>query len=202
MFMGHNSVSGKETYLMDLRSEDFINDLLSNIQNVLDSKSRLFEYSGSETVREAFNEAAEEVSQIKTLFQEKTETFFNTVLVPSAIISTPSILNGEPVVLGTKLSVATIAEHVNKYGVPQTMENFNLSREQILDACWFVAVYGVESIQSNSKNNSFYKGEPFSRKWTKKWRQWAEESRELFEQRLYGDILDPYEISPESNSKD
>jgi len=177
---------------MSPKSDDFLNELLQNIQTVVDSKTRLFEYSGSETVQQAFSEVAEEIEQIKTLFIGKTETLFGNVFISNGVISSPSVMQGEPVIANTKLPVATVAEHVSKYGVPQTMENFHLAREQVLDACWYATVYGVESVVGEPDTQSFYKEKPHTKKWNKKWKTWAEESRELFEQSLYEEIPDPY----------
>jgi uncharacterized protein (DUF433 family) len=78
---------------------------------------------------------------------------------------------GSPCVGGTGLGVEFVVGLVWVEDVATVMAEYNLTRSQVLGACWFVAAYGVDSV-ADQMNGKFKR---WGSQWPKRWAGWASE---------------------------
>lgn len=107
----------------------------------------------------------------------------------------PAMLSGEPCLNHTRIPVYMIAELVWNEGVGEAMLMWELSRAEVLVACWYVGAYGVpeihatESVQKHT--GQVYRQQPVNREWLNRWRAWAEESSGALWTGKYDEVTDP-----------
>lgn len=87
----------------------------------------------------------------------------------------PQMRSGRPCVNGTRIPAEALAGYVAAGDdVGFVAEQYNLTREAVLVACWYQATYG--------------KG-----RWRKRWGEWAEDSHSAMWHGLWADVDDPPE---------
>lgn len=102
-----------------------------------------------------------------------------------AVVIDPAMCSGEPCIAGRRLPVYLVAETVWWHGVDEGIACFDVTREQLLVACWYAAVLpvliwgrgGVLKAQPNP--------------WPKRWRDWADASHQALWSGKYDEVEDP-----------
>jgi uncharacterized protein (DUF433 family) len=85
---------------------------------------------------------------------------------PAQVTFHPGMRSGEPTIGGTRLALWFILPVVWSDGVQSAMGLWQLTREQVLVACWFAGTYGVEGFDSKRRRVT-------GRFWQKRWGGWA-----------------------------
>jgi uncharacterized protein (DUF433 family) len=77
--------------------------------------------------------------------------------VTPAIVTEPGMLGGTPHLAGHRLGAVMIARYYLALGFDETQLTYDLSQDEVLVACWWVARYGPRS-------------------WRARWREWLLEA--------------------------
>lgn len=91
----------------------------------------------------------------------------------------PARRSGEPCISGTRTPVEHVVECVWDGGVDLAAHAYQLSRAQVLVACWYAGAYGVTVLHGRQTNagradyRPHYR-ERFREPWRARWRDWAE----------------------------
>lgn len=100
---------------------------------------------------------------------------------------TPGVASGSPCIGSTGTAAWAVTGCIwAGDSVDSIAEDYGVSREDVLVACWFVATYGVDS--------AWWTGTTFRRTgavWRKRWGQWAAENSVNFWRHQYDAIPDP-----------
>lgn len=108
----------------------------------------------------------------------------------------PAVLSGTPCVAGTRLPVYLIAHMVWREGVESAMEMWDLSRPQVLVACWFAGAYGTVELWEvpedwDAPSPDAYRTDLTDRTWLDRWRAWAQASAGALWRMEYEAVTDP-----------
>lgn len=98
----------------------------------------------------------------------------------------PAIRLGRPVVGGTRTRVDSVAVSVYIGGVDTAVGEHGLTREQVLTACWYAAVYGVTDVAFDNGRFQHHGGT-----WRARWGVWAGEQAHVMSEQRWGDVPDP-----------
>lgn len=90
----------------------------------------------------------------------------------AAVWIDPARRSGDPCIGGTRLPVDTIIEAAWRNGVPAAIDTWEVTRAQVLGACWYAATYGT-------------------RRWRKRWHDWATVNHGAMWGDRYDDVPDP-----------
>jgi uncharacterized protein (DUF433 family) len=101
----------------------------------------------------------------------------------------PAMRSGQPTINGTRLPVAAIVGMVWAEGVDAAVEDFDLTRADVLVACWYAGEYGLPG----NRRSLF----PM-RLWPKHWATWAAEVH----QALWSVSSVDYEAIPDPPTSD
>ena len=83
----------------------------------------------------------------------------------SAVTFSPGMRSGEPTINGSRIPVDLIGQLVwHGDGAKDVADDYNLTREDILVACWFLGTYGVAGRTERSV---------VGKVWRKRWETWA-----------------------------
>lgn len=112
-------------------------------------------------------------------------------LTPRIIIA-PDSLSGEPTLSDRRIAISTIGEHVRTVGVAATMRDYDLTRAEVLTACWYLGSYGITRIHKPGKHRrtARYMVQQ-DRSSVRKWRAWAEQNAAKFWDGQFDLIPDP-----------
>lgn len=99
----------------------------------------------------------------------------------ASIAVDPAVLSGTPCLSGTRIPVYLIVDVAWNEGIAPAMEMWNLTREQVLVACWFAGAYGTVELQEHPNDDTdsheewarVYRAEPVDTVWLERWREWA-----------------------------
>jgi hypothetical protein len=79
--------------------------------------------------------------------------------------------------------------------VDEAMSMWDLSRAEVLVACWFVGATGIMTIHTETAErkriNSAYKANLTSIEWRRRWSKWANDYAVLLWSSDYGNVPDP-----------
>lgn len=99
----------------------------------------------------------------------------------------PGVASGAPTVGETGSAAWAICGPIwAGDSLDSTAADYGVSREDVLDACWFVATYGVDAAWWNGPKRM-----RSGAVWTKRWGAWAAEHAEAFWRHEYDRIPDP-----------
>jgi len=101
----------------------------------------------------------------------------------------PGMFSGSPHLTGHRLPLYLIVESVWYGGVSFAMENYEITREEVLTACWFAGIYGFDSIWRTRKPYGIRL--KLDRKWSRRWREWAITNHSEMWNGNWDDVLDP-----------
>lgn len=106
-------------------------------------------------------------------------------MTDAAVWSHPARRSGDPCVGGTRVPVNLVIAVVWAHGVAEAETSYDLSRQQILGACWYAGVGNAVSLWG--------KGGLRARRgpWHKRWGQWAEEMHTHMWHGNWDDVTDP-----------
>jgi uncharacterized protein (DUF433 family) len=96
----------------------------------------------------------------------------------------PARLSGMPCVNGHRIPVEMVVGMVWADGVESAQQTWNLTRGEVLNACWYAAAINVE--------------EPFQRRrgpWRTRWQEWADEAHPHL-------WRSDYDVAPDPPSRD
>ena len=99
--------------------------------------------------------------------------------VGNAVWIDPGRMSGAACVGGTRCSVDAIADSVWIEGVADVMHGWDLTRGQVLNACWYAACYPLGPSKPNGG------------RWRKRWGAWAEQTHGLLWNHKYDEAPDP-----------
>lgn len=99
--------------------------------------------------------------------------------------------SGEPCVGGTRINVHIIGDYVwAGEGVDHIAKLYNLTRGQVLVACWFLGAYGIDQLHGR---NGYRTRQTVP--WRKRWGAWARQ--------VDGDLWrEDYDAVPDPPDKD
>lgn len=102
----------------------------------------------------------------------------------------PAMRSGRPTVNG--FSVHFAVEGVWLEGVAAVMGEYGLTREQVLCACWYAAVYEVVDVTTGDGHGGLalrrYRGGGV---WRRRWAQWALVNHDAMYRLAWDDVPDP-----------
>jgi uncharacterized protein (DUF433 family) len=139
-------------------------DTLAHIQRAAADQASQFDFPGGEAAQSAFLRLADMAQDGETTVRESESAA--DLQARCCVHVDPQVLAGEPCLAGTRLPAATVAAHAARFGVPEAMALFFLSREQVLVACWAAPHPGYAD--------------------------WLAAHRDAFHDARYDDIPDPY----------
>ncbi len=82
----------------------------------------------------------------------------------------PARRSGEPCIGGHRLPVELIVDNVWAEGVDFPQSMWNLTRAEVLVACWYVGAGNVVRLHGNNSEYVAYRGS-----WRKRWGAWAKQ---------------------------
>lgn len=101
-------------------------------------------------------------------------------------------MSGEPTLGECKIALSTLADHVLTFGVDATCDDYQLSRPEVLIACWFLGSYGITNVQIRGKHTTTPRYRVSQdRKTIKKWRKWAEQNAAALRDGQYDNVPNP-----------
>jgi uncharacterized protein (DUF433 family) len=103
----------------------------------------------------------------------------------------PGMLSGTPTVAGHRIQAETIAGTVWSCGVKSTMDDFELTRCEVLTACWFVGTYGAIDWGIRGGKPILHRGEI----WRKRWGSWAAHAQGPLWSGKPGECPDPPDVT-------
>lgn len=112
------------------------------------------------------------------------------------ILITPIGLSGEPMLGNHLLPLSTIAEHAWLVGVGTAMEDYGLTRPEMLTACWYLGAYGVISVHRPGRGPTARYATTSDKRSIRALRRWAEDYAPLLRDGDYDAIPDPPIPSP------
>lgn len=80
----------------------------------------------------------------------------------------PARKSGEPCIGGTRIPVSMVAELVWAEDVGAAEDTWDLTRGQVLVACWYAGAYGIVELHDR---NGYRTRLPTA--WRRRWREWA-----------------------------
>lgn len=102
-----------------------------------------------------------------------------TVHDPAAEIRiNPAVLSGTPCLAGTRIPVYIVTDFVFHHGVDEACTMWDLSRAQVLVACWYAGAYGTLTLwdircDDDQRAPGTYRDDPVDEEWLTRWRTWA-----------------------------
>lgn len=110
----------------------------------------------------------------------------------TTITISPFNMSGEPTLGDRKIAISTLADHVLTFGVDATCTDYEISRAEVLVACWFLGSYGITTVQVRGKHSAtpLYRVAQ-DRRTIKKWRKWAEKNAAALRNGDYDNIPNP-----------
>lgn len=110
----------------------------------------------------------------------------------------PGILSGTPCLEGTRIPVYLVAEMVWADGVASAQETWDLTREQVLVACWFAGSYGTLHLWAEPEKEDdpwsspdAYRPNPVCPEWLERWRPWAQAAAGALWRGDFAGVSDP-----------
>lgn len=87
----------------------------------------------------------------------------------------PAMRSGAPCINGIRVPVSAVAGTVLGYGVAEAMSSYDLTRHDVLVACWYVGTYGVDDVswRGDGKPQRLHRGPSKGGGWRGLWGQWA-----------------------------
>lgn len=97
----------------------------------------------------------------------------------------PAIRSGEPCVGGTRVPVDMVVRLVWENDVEVAMDTWELTRGQVLNACWYAAVVNVTRVHKRGGEYSTKRGP-----WRKRWGAWAKQVHgDLWKSTVNDDVI-------------
>ncbi len=101
----------------------------------------------------------------------------------------PGMFSGDPHLTGHRLGVWMVCGNVWHESVQFAMETYELTREEVLTACWFAGMYGTDSLHRTRR--PFGWRTTLDRKWSRRWRAWAISQHSAMWHGNWDDVTDP-----------
>lgn len=83
----------------------------------------------------------------------------------------PAMCSGEPCIMGRRIPVYMVADMVWHWGVDEAIKMWDLTRGEVLVACWYAAVVNVTTLYARGGLARRKRPEP----WRGRWIDWAEQ---------------------------
>ena len=95
----------------------------------------------------------------------------------------PGMRSGEPTINGTRIPAEMIGSLVwHGEDIDAIATDYNLARDDVLTACWFLGTYGVDGRTQKAVTG---------RKWRTRWERWARENHSAMWQGDFAAVADP-----------